>query len=256
MTKLVPSNLTMLYDGKLEGFLTAVFDAYALKVLPESIQPSEHAQLALGQQTYEVTTDASKAERVRVGICNKAGIGAYEKLKRAFLAHNRNRERGMFEYVVLCMEMGRKVNLALDIEAVAFVERLAQQVSNEQEDMYQFVRFEELQNGVYLAVINPKNNVTPLIIDHFAARFNVQPFIIYDEVHKLAAVYDGKRRFFVQGEELAQLPRSASEPQYQLMWKTFYDSLFIEQRFAPDLRTNHLPKRFWKNLTEMRLATA
>ncbi len=29
-------------------------------------------------------------------------------------------------------------------------------------------------------------------MNHFAARFNIQPFIIYDENHHVAGVYDGE----------------------------------------------------------------
>ena len=60
--------------------------------------------------------------------------------------------------------------------------------------MRQFVRFQHLAGegaDVWFARVNPKASVVPLIMDHFVERLGVQPFIIYDEVHHLAGVYDG-----------------------------------------------------------------
>ena len=38
----------------------------------------------------------------------------------------------------------------------------------------------------------------------------------------------------------------------QYAWKTFYDTLSIDSRYNPELRRNFMPKRFWKNLTEIK----
>jgi hypothetical protein len=75
--------------------------------------------------------------------------------------------------------------------AVADLLRLVKHAGNESERMRQFVRFSHLENGVWFARVNPNANVVPLIMGYFAARLNDQPFIIYDEVHNLAGVYEG-----------------------------------------------------------------
>ena len=254
MTPFTACNQTFCYDGSLEGFLSAVFDAYAYHVIPFAIEAAGNVQLALGIQVLDVKTDASHAERVRIGICNRAGHEAYQKVKKAFLASEEGRELVIFKYIMQCMACGRQVLNALDDAVVAEVERLARRVANEQEDMYQFVRFEQLETGLFYAVINPRNNVLPLIMGHFCARFNTQPFVIYDEAHKIAGVYDKRRQYLVPSPELNVPASSPDEQLYQQLWKTFYDSLSNEQRYNPDLRRNFMPKRFWRNLTEMKLA--
>ena len=45
---------------------------------------------------------------------------------------------------------------------------------------------------------------------------------------------------------------SAEERLMQYAWKTFYDTLSIDSRYNPELRRNFMPKRFWKNLTEIK----
>jgi hypothetical protein len=44
---------------------------------------------------------------------------------------------------------------------------------------------------------------------------------------------------------------SADERGYRRMWKTFYDTVAIKERINPNLRRSHMPKKFWKNMTEM-----
>ena len=37
----------------------------------------------------------------------------------------------------------------------------------------------------------------------------------------------------------------------QQAWRLFYRSVSIDARYNPELRTHFMPKRFWKNLTEV-----
>ena len=37
----------------------------------------------------------------------------------------------------------------------------------------------------------------------------------------------------------------------QQAWKRFYDTGAVEARYNPELRRQFMPKRFWKNITEM-----
>jgi len=115
----------------------------------------------------------------------------------------------------------------------------------------QFARFARMDNGVYYAKVNPKHNVLPLIMDHFAKRFNVQPFVIYDEVAEVVGLYDMKQ-WRLQYVEDFQPPDCADDDRrYQKLWKAFYDSVAIEERVNHKQRRNFMPMRFWSNLTEM-----
>jgi hypothetical protein len=136
--------------------------------------------------------------------------------------------------------------------AVARFEAILNYVANECEKARQFVRFAELEGGLYFSVFKPRANVIPLVMGHFAARFNVQPFIIHDPVHDIAGVYDLRRWWLVQASEALKLPpQTARETQCQDLWRTFFKSVAIEQRANPTCQRNFMPKRFWGELTEM-----
>ena len=129
--------------------------------------------------------------------------------------------------------------------------QLVRAVDNECERMRQFVRFSHLDNGGWFAVCNPQHNVIPLVMNWFAARFNDQPFAIYDEVHHIAGVYEGKQWYLVRTDSLPAPSYASEENLMQEAWRMFYRTLSIDARYNPELRRQHMPVRYWRNLTEM-----
>ena len=252
MRMLVPREETFCYDGSLEGFLCAVFDAYALRCRPRRICPADQVQLALGQEVRDVATDLAHAERVRAGLVRRGGRRAFDQAELAFLSDAEGREGALLAFVEKVMDEGKGALSDLADPCVARVGALATEVLNEREHMYQFLRFEELEGGIYYARINPRCRVLPLLMGHFVERFNTQPFIIYDEVHRLAGAYDLKGTCLVRVDGLEVPERTACEREFQQLWKRFYDSVSNEQRFNPDLRRSFVPQRLWRNLTEFR----
>jgi probable DNA metabolism protein len=92
--------------------------------------------------------------------------------------------------------------------------------------------------------------VVPLIMPHFAERFNVQPFVLFDDVHGIAGVYDMKSWYLVETERLNVPKPSDREWDYRCMWKGFYEAIAIKERVNPKCRRSHMPLRFWPNMTE------
>ena len=130
--------------------------------------------------------------------------------------------------------------------------RLSRRAVNECEKMRQFVRFSHLENGVWYARCNPNASVVPLVMGYFAARLNDQPFIIYDENHHLAGMYDGRGWQLVSGDAVVVPPSTEHDAQMQEAWKRFYDALSVDARYNPELRRHFMPMRMWRNLTEMK----
>lgn len=254
MYRLEPAQLMLCYDGTLEGFFSVVFEAYCRHVLPEQICTERMAQPSLGQQVVSVKTDLSHAERVRVGLALRAGKKFFATVKIAFLSDEPGKEMQLFSFIVKGMNEGYRARYDLTVPCVAAVERLAASVLSEREKVYQFLRFEELQNGVFFARINPKAAVLPIAMEHFVERFSIQPFVIYDEAHGMACVYDLCKATLVMTDEVASFDRTKEEREFQALWKCFYDSVSHDQRYNPSLRTSLMPQRFWKNMVEFKNA--
>lgn len=299
----VYDEVAYVYDGTLEGMLSAIFAAYANHEDPSDVVARGVLQPRLSQRVYVVETDLSHAERVRRGLCRSCGCASFDAVKKASLSSDVGAATFAYRFVRYAMDMhkvrdcvrcrkretcagaarpatgaarpaagarrpvaggycpklrGRALS-DITHPAVEPLFRVARAVDQECEHMRQFIRFEHLTGDgteVWFARCNPRDSVVPLIMGHFVERFNVQPFIIYDENHDVAGVYDGDTWFLVRTDDpatsLLDVPaRSSEEEDMQRAWRRFYCTVAVEARYNPELRRHFMPKRFWRNLTEM-----
>ena len=271
------SEVAYVYDGSLEGLLSAIFAAYERREHPTDVEPESRLQPRLDQRIAHIATNPEHVRRVHAGLVRACGEPAFEAVKRATLCSAPGSGTAAYRFVRYAMDIAPNRRRALseivhpDVEPL---QRILKRISNESLHMMQFIRFEELEGGLWFARCNPKDSVVPLIMEHFASRFNTQPFIIYDENHHLAGVYEGREWYLVPvaadsplrrparesspSEERAtkapasSLPhRVAREAEMQAAWKAFYRSVAIESRYNPELRRQFMPKRLWRNITEM-----
>lgn len=243
------------HDGSLEGLLSAVFEAYARREDPQDIAPEGALQMRLGQSVRFIETDQSRAERVRKGIVRACGKAGFAKVAQASLADSPQAGTTVYRFVRRAMAQAASGKNALAETAHPAVEPLlglARAVANERHRLLQFLRFEHLENDLWFARCNPRASVVPLVMDWFSGRFNTQPFVIFDETHRLAGVYGGREWHLAKTEDVSPPALAQEERLMQLAWKRFYDTVAIEARYNPELRRQFMPKRFWKHLTEMR----
>ena len=256
------SHVAYLHDGSLEGLLSAVFAAYQRHEQPEDIVCEKTYQPRLMQSSLFVPTSYEHALRVRRGIEREAGKDAFGAIVRAAAADDPRAGLVVYRFIRYVMDpttgRNRRRNVLNDL-ANPVVEQLVsleKRTTNEMEKMRQFVRFSHREGGVWYARCNPSCSVVPLVMGHFVARFNVQPFIIYDENHHIAGIYDGNDWQLVEGEVTGEPAPSPDDAYQEALWRHFYDTLAIEARYNPELRRHFMPVRLWKNLPEMRPATS
>ena len=143
------------------------------------------------------------------------------------------------------------------------VTNIARKVLHEQLRMKQFMRFQKAKDGTYLAVVSPDHNVLPLITDHFADRFNDQPWLIYDAHRHYGYYYEGKGRpvhitfqneeavpFSLADGKLREEVLSSDDRLLQDLWRTYFKAICIRERINPRKQLNDMPRRYWKYMTE------
>lgn len=243
--------LVYLYDGTLEGFLSAVFEAYRRREFPVQITVEHNLQQSLVQSYIPIETDQAKALRVQKGIVDSLGYDGYTRVKTVFLSDDGAKGGIIYRFIRYALPVGTPAMNHLARPEVAAFEKIHNAVNLERSRIMQFLRFARMENGVFFARINPNANVVPLVMNHFAARFNTQPFLIYDAVHNLAGVYD-RRSWWLVSAPAVDLPDNAEEEDgYQALWQTFYDTVAIPERTNHALRRSLMPKRFWGTMCEM-----
>jgi len=160
-----------------------------------------------------------------------------------------NREITVLNFLRLGYKIGAPVTDMLANDTVRAITKIAHNVSWESGYYREFLRFSDY-DGALVAIIEPKNFVLPMIIDHYCDRFPDEQFLIYDETHKYAIVHLNGDSAIIPLEHLELPEACAVEEKYRALWKRFYDTIAIEGRINPKLRMNNMPKRYWKHLTE------
>jgi probable DNA metabolism protein len=243
--------LVYVFDGSIEGLLSAIFTAYSKHENPSSILPASGAQVGLFQKIREVSTDEEYAGRVHGGIVEQLGVETFRDVVRVFLADDPDRCTVAYRFVRYGLRKGSVIRDELSHEDVAPFAKISCRVANEREKYVQFLRFEEIPGGAFVAQIHPRSCVIPLVMGHFAARMGPLPFVIYDATHHLAGRWDGKSSVLCPLDGPLPAQRAEGEATYQAMWREFYHAIENQQRHNPRLRRQLMPKRYWADLTEI-----
>lgn len=142
----------------------------------------------------------------------------------------------------------------LGCPAVAKVFELSRRVSNEAHIYKEVIRFRELENGVLFSEISPRTKILACIAEHFADRFPLENWMIYDKTHKAFLAHRaGAECRLICGEELNKESASrisANQKEYEELWKAFFESIAVKERENPKLQQTHLPKRYRREMTE------
>lgn len=238
-----------IYDGSFEGFLCCVFNFYYNRLKPVEIVSEAEYNPSFYAPFY-VETDFEKAYRVRHAIESQLGYSNLDFLQECMLTCLAQKEMYMLKYVVKGFKIGSRIFDLQGDEDVGTLVKAHRRLENERHHYMGWVRFYKAGN-VYVSRIKPQNQVLPLLSWHFTQRFSGQAFIIYDENYKQALIYYGNSYKIVYIDNIELPPVSEDEKQMQRLWKAFYDSIAIKERYNPKCRMSFMPKRLWDNLPEM-----
>ena len=235
------------YDGTFEGFLSAVFDSFAMKVIPSDIVINDDLEPSLLKIHY-IESDSEHAKRVETGIREKLGETVLNMVKRAYLFDGKGKEISILLFIKKAFAEGRAIGSRIGEETVNKVYKMCVAVNNEAERFRQFTRFSD-SNGALVAVIHPKHFVLPLIKSFFCARIKNEHFMIYDAEHGAALIHTPERTAIIPVENLELTETEDSF--YKNLWKSYYRHIAIASRYNPTCRRAHMPKRFWQYLPEV-----
>ena len=236
------------YDGSFDGLLTVIFIAYKDRKNNELRIIVKTGQLLLGLDDINVITNFSKARRVEKAICDKLSQNFLNNIQTCFLSCDKNKDIVIVHTVYKALKQGEEILNSLD-EHAFYMNKLVKQVLNERHKYLGLLRFKEMKDGTMFSTIEPKNNILPILINHFKNRMKREKFAIFDKRRKMIAYYDTKKVeiFFVKSLEIEW---SDEEIEYSELWKTFHKSISIKERENKKLQQSNLPKYYWKHLIE------
>lgn len=248
---------TLLYDGSFDGLLTAIFEVFEYRYQNfEIVSRTNFHQENMFAEIHEVITQNEKSERVLKKLEERVGKSGISHLLKVYFSEDGHLERLIFSAIRQSIENpDQNILQNYADDAILDISKLVKSVNRERHRMTAFVRFEKMKDGVYFAKINPDYNVLPLIRKHFKDRYQDQKWMIFDLKRNYGIFYDLETCDFFYPKEnfgFKDIEEQFHEEEsfYQRLWQRYFTKTNIVERKNMKLHLQHVPKRYWKYLTE------
>ena len=248
------------YDGTFTGLLTCIFEVYEQRLIIVHICREGAQQGDAFSDRFTVLSEKAKADRVWQGLEKKLSAGACYRFFSSYLSEMTGIEDLLLAYARYIFAAGGDAENDYGHPAVLQVTQTAKKVAREKHRMEAFVRFQLLKDGIYYSGIEPDFNVLPLITKHFKSRYASQDWLIYDIKRRYGIHYSQATGAtseitiaWNEGTSAAAPASDLFEPKeelYQLLWKDYFKHTGIPARKNMKLHIQHVPRRYWKYLTE------
>jgi len=251
--------IIFVYDNTLEGILTAVFDAYSRKTFPDLLLGEDEVLPLFYDEVYTVITDEKKANRVWKGLEKKLSKVGLSCITVSWLSELPEIGLLLFRYICKNLDAPKSIEMNFGDPDVLELSKIWKKVGHEKHRIQQFLRFQKAADGTFFAAMEPMFNALPLAIPFLTDRFADQKWLVYDLKREYGYYYDLKEVVEVRFEKkeehhlsglLSEDIMDKDEKLFQQLWKQYFNSIAIKERINPKLQRQHMPKRFWKYLTE------
>lgn len=248
-------------EDSLEGIFTAVYDAYALK------EGHEHLHVQVGEEdNYRLFAaylysqpDFDKTNKVARTLRERLGEYVYGAICRAAASCGKDKGDAVYHTVVdgITGGRGRRTMENLQNPYVGRTFELARYTANEAHRELEFIRFQELEQGILYSRIGPESNVLPFIMPHFADRLVSESFMIHDGRRGVFGVHPAYQEWYLvsgayeETDKIQEAIRySGKEQKYQELFTLFHETIAIKERNNSRLQQQMLPLRFQDYMVE------
>ncbi|WP_394527004.1 TIGR03915 family putative DNA repair protein [Lacrimispora sp. JR3] len=240
-----------LCENSVEGILSGVYTAWTSKKGHNNVKlqvAEEEGTMELFCQYEEVPVSLENAQKVVQAIKKKISGEAYTAVYKAALSIDSDRADKIYRYLVYGFHIGSPVVSMLQLPAVYDIFQICRFIDNETHLLTGFVRFSEMEGGLLVGRIGPKNDVLVLLAPHFADRMSNENWVLYDEKRKKAVLHPANHRWFLadlsSSEWETKLKKGFAEDEYEALFKCFRKSITIKERKNPICQQNHMPLRY------------
>lgn len=195
-----------------------------------------------------VLTVPENARRVYRSIV-KISPTAANLLRRCFLTCLEEKELHMYRFIRKLYSSGDAFLKNQADEVYHPISKALRHMNGELEKLRGFVRFSDY-NGTLGAEIEPQNRVLPLLRSHFCNRYANESLFIYDRTHGDLLLYTKGRSQILYVDSWQKTLPGEEEIYYRALWKKFYETIAIKERYNPKCQNTFLPKRYRHTMTE------
>lgn len=258
MTNTLKKQCHLEYDGSFDGFLTLIARAIKEGISPLFISVKGRRQKMLFDNVKYYQTDTEQAKRLAEYLRTISPY-CFTLIVHAYLSEDDDVALAAHGFILLSLECGDKVLTYHGNSCVRVILDAHARLLHEVHSFTGFVRFRELSSSVFYAPIEPINNITLLIAEHFTKRLPLQEWLIHDVGRNSALYWDkeGLQSVTVEKEFTeyvrfhGDIPeKTVTESHFQELWQIFHTHIANPARVNKKLQKQFIPQRYWKYLIE------
>ncbi|MGD9901493.1 MAG: TIGR03915 family putative DNA repair protein [Spirochaetales bacterium] len=230
---------TLIYDNTINGFLSSIFYSYKNQELGDKIMANVEFDGKETSNCIKIDTNLEAANKIKEAIIKVAGNALFEEISTVFYSANENKSSVLFDYIKLIFVFGKKVRLMLNDKTVIAYNSLLKTVAYERHSAISSIKFENTSENVLYAKISPKNNITELLLSHFANKLNGNTFIIHDTNRNVLGIYSNvTNSFFTYNLKDNLVPSTVvnNSNVFETLWKQI-PHLNAQAQFVSQLQT-------------------
>lgn len=211
------------YDGTIEGLLCVYARCITMRIRPLSIKPD---YMVLGMPFEDryivVRSEKSRANRLYKYLGKCASAEVQQMVLDCFLTSLPNKELDLFEFVCRAIRYGARVAEDYENPTMHRIQMAIRDLYRESQLLVAGLKFHEEEN-VFVAEINPRNCVLPLIKRKILSNPNYDDLLAYDRRHALLLLRHDSENEIVDIHKLPIPPIRGSKLVYDAFWPYVLD---------------------------------
>lgn len=240
-----------LYDGSFPSLLYLVVTLLHSSLTPADIKSYEEYQASLFDNAISIKL--IEDEIIYKSYLNKLSSKVMHIVYYVYLSSSERKELVIYYFIKNALKYKDEIIYRRNLNCVNEALKLSKYVGSENHKFKGFLRFKELDNGLYYAEVTPNNNIISLLAMHFKDRLRNESFLIKDKKRNIYALKDESKIYYLNDKDIEKLNINLSdnEKDIEQLWKTFFKTIAIKERKNKKAQMNFMPKRYWKDMIEM-----
>jgi len=236
-------------EQNLEAMLSCIYDAWSsghghqnISLIIEPVQ-----QLSLFDEYIHVDADPTKVDKVMDAVNKKISPQFFNSLAYISMAYEKDVLDIMYRCMILGFHFGPCALQMVQYKDIMRFQEIRKRVADEVYHFREFLRFNQVGDS-YIAHFEPKSKVVIALGPFFEDRMPSENFMIIDDVHMEAVVHPRDEHFYMyklDDEDFERLRATEDyNDEYTDLWKIFFKTIAIEERYNPKCQNNLFP--IWK----------
>lgn len=232
------------YDGTLEGFLSVLNYAIESKTMPSHICSEYLIAGTLDERRYlNIPTDYKQADRLYRIIGRHSSPEVQQMLNDCFLTCLPDMEMDLFIMACKAIKYGAVIAEDYKDELMRRIQFAIRDLYREAQSIYNSINSVKIDN-VTFSVINPRNNVLPVIVNSLLRKEEYDDLLIYDKRHGIALLRIGENATMLDLKKIISSDISTVSDLRTKVWTYFTTTGNVPSRDVRSMRAESL-SRLW-----------